>query len=126
MGGDKYVSAMVAIDGANMYNGPLEMGAGRWGPGDVPLNERGVVAEEAEAMMKYVPVLCSAGDIVLFDGWTPHRSAANYSSDPRRAVFFTYSLARHGDMHSKYYAAKHEGTKGFNPAGTISFQGDFQ
>lgn len=126
MGGNKHVSAMVAIDDATMYNGPLEVAAGRWGPDLVPLNERGVVTEEAEAKMKYAPVLCEAGDVVLFDGWTPHRSSANHSAEPRRAVFFTYSMARHGDMHAKYYEAKHSGAKGFKSSETISFQGDFQ
>jgi len=126
MGGDKHVSAMVAIDAATMYNGPLEVAAGRWGPGVVPLNDRGVITPEADASISYTPVICEAGDVVLFDGWTPHRSSANQSADPRRAVFLTYSLARHGDMHAEYYAAKHRGAKGFNSSQTISFQGDFE
>jgi hypothetical protein len=126
LGGDRHVSAMVAIDDANMFNGPLEVAAGRWGPGIVALNDKGVITNEANAIMQYQPILCEAGDIVLFDGWTPHKSSANLSSEPRRAIFFTYSLARHGDMHDKYYSAKHKGAHGFNATQTISFQGDFQ
>lgn len=126
MGGDKHVSAMVAIDAATMYNGPLEVAAGRWGPGKVSLNERGVITPEADAALSYTTLTCEAGDVVLFDGWTPHRSSANRSADPRRAVFLTYSLARHGDMHAEYYAAKHRGAQGFSTSKAISFQGDFE
>mmetsp|Transcript_22787 Transcript_22787/g.53184 ORF Transcript_22787/g.53184 Transcript_22787/m.53184 type:complete len:492 (+) Transcript_22787:109-1584(+) len=126
LGGDRHISAMVAIDAATEENGALEVASGVWGPEDVPLNERGVITPEAEAKMNFVPVTCEPGDVVLFDGWTPHRSARNSSKKARRALFLTYSMARSGDMRQAYYAAKHQGTKGFDAAKTISFQGDFQ
>jgi len=125
MGGDRHVSAMVAIDASTAENGALEVAAGRWGAGDVPLDDRGVVTPEAEAQMRFTPLLCEAGDVVLFDGWLPHRSARNGSDRPRRAVFFTYGMERHGDKHAEYYAAKHEGARGFDAGEAISFQGDF-
>merc|ERR1712217_72499 len=120
------VSAMVAIDDATLENGPLEIAPGKWGPEDVPLDENGVVTKEFDATLNYITVLCEAGDVVFFDGWTPHRSSANNSSQARRAVFFTYNLASEGDVHAAYYDEKHRGAKGFSTSSKISFQNDFQ
>ena len=41
---------------------------------------------------------------MLFNGWTPHRSSANQSPFPRRAVFLTYNPKEEGDRHAQYYA----------------------
>jgi hypothetical protein len=45
---------------------------------------------------------------VAFNGWVPHRSAANSSSFPRRAVFLTYNPASEGDYHERYYQRMEE------------------
>mmetsp|Transcript_35653 Transcript_35653/g.65352 ORF Transcript_35653/g.65352 Transcript_35653/m.65352 type:complete len:487 (-) Transcript_35653:265-1725(-) len=126
IGGDRHISAMVAIDKASLENGALEVASGEWGPDDVPLTDKGVVTPEAEAKMNFQPIICEPGDVVLFDGWTPHRSARNSSSKARRALFLTYSMARSGDMRQEYYAAKRAGARGFDASKTISFQEDFQ
>ena len=41
---------------------------------------------------------CAAGCVYLFNGWVPHRSAANLSNVGRRAVFFTYNPAEEGEV----------------------------
>jgi ectoine hydroxylase-related dioxygenase (phytanoyl-CoA dioxygenase family) len=66
------------------------------------------------------------GDVFIFSGYLPHRSATNKSNFARRALFLTYNRKSEGDFHTDYYAAKHSGREGFDPTKAISFQGDFQ
>jgi hypothetical protein len=42
------------------------------------------------------------GDMLLFHSLTPHRSGPNGSPGPRRALFFTYATAAHGDVYRRY------------------------
>jgi 2-aminoethylphosphonate dioxygenase len=44
----------------------------------------------------------AAGDLLLFHSLTPHRSGPNGSTGPRRALFFTYTTAAHGDVYRRY------------------------
>lgn len=59
----------------------------------------GNVAEE----LLFDDLVCKGGRIVLFNGWAPHRSAANKSPFPRRAIFLTYNPLSEGDFHERYY-----------------------
>jgi len=121
-----HVSCMVAVDAATKQNGCLQFSAGRYGKGDIPLTETGIVQPEFDAKLNYSFVECKAGDVVFFDGYVPHRSEANKSSANRRAMFLTYNKASEGDFHTQYYEAKHANKQGFDKGKTISFQGDFQ
>ena len=47
-----------------------------------------------------------AGDALWFHSRTPHRSAANSSSEDRRAIFPTYNALREGDLRDAYYRQK--------------------
>ena len=93
-----HISAMIAVDAATKQNGCLELAGGRWGPGDVPLTESGVLTPAAEADMHFEPVECAAGEVLFFGGYTPHRSAANSSQSNRRALFLTYNPKSQGKL----------------------------
>jgi predicted HD phosphohydrolase len=124
---DDHISVMVAVDDATEQNGCLQVCPGQWGKAsNVPLTDAGIVTPEAEAKMSFIPVPCTAGDILFFNGYIPHRSNANLSDKNRRAVFLTYNPLCQGDHHAAYYAAKHANVQGFDGAHAISFQGDFQ
>jgi hypothetical protein len=45
----------------------------------------------------------AAGDLLLFHSLTPHRSGPNSSAGSRRALFFTYTTAVHGDIYRRYH-----------------------
>lgn len=116
-----HITAMVAVDAADAANGALEIAPGLWGP-----REDGVLSDAENDVLRYDMQTCSPGDLVVFSGWTPHRSAANTAAErPRRAIFFTYNLARNGDHRQAYYAAKDEGAHDFDSSRAISFQPDF-
>ncbi len=117
-----HVTAMVAIDAADEENGALELAPGEWG--ERPF---GLLTPAEESTAKFERASCSPGDVVLFGGWTPHRSANNLSRTRwRRALFLTYNLARDGDHREAYYEAKVKGIDGFDSTTTISFQRDFR
>ena len=120
-----HISVLIAVDACTILNGCLQVAAGQWSAGMVPLTADGTVTPEAEAGMVFQHVECEPGDAVFFSGYLPHRSESNRSEASRRAVFVTYNPLREGDLHDEYYAAKHRGMHGFSSAKAISFQNDF-
>ncbi len=100
-----HVSVLVSIDAATEANGCLEMAAG-W-------HDRGLVGAEwtplgeAEiAGMDFVIYPTVPGDVMFFDSFAPHRSAANLTDRPRRALYVTYNRASEGDHRARYVADK--------------------
>eukprot|EP01040_Poterioochromonas_malhamensis_P012663 gene12662-13870_t len=124
--GEEHISVMVAIDDATIENGALEFAPGQWRKDQVHLTKDGIVVPEEEAAMNFHTIECKAGDIVFFSGYIPHRSKANYSNNPRRAMFLTFNKLSEGDFHDRYYQAKHAKQYGFDSNHAISFQNDFQ
>ena len=124
--GPRYnVTAMVTVDPATRTNGCVEFATNfaevaaampdaveervggrallawqRGGPfhGDI----RGDIAAELD----WLPVETAPGDLVIFDSFAPHRSAANASAGSRRAMFLTCNARREGDWYERYYADK--------------------
>jgi hypothetical protein len=41
---------------------------------------------------------CAGGTVAAFNGWAPHRSAANTSPFPPRAIFVTYNPKSEDEM----------------------------
>ena len=102
---DRHVSAMVAIDDADDGNGGLEV-VSRCFDGILPVDDRGCIAPDVAAELEWEPVRLRAGQTLWFHSKTPHRSAANHSTRPRRALYPTYNAAREGDLRAAYYEAK--------------------
>ena len=100
-----HVSVLVAIDPATKANGCLEIAPARHKQG-LHENAKGVLTETALASMDFVDVLLEPGDLVLFDSFAPHRSAANTSQAQRRAAYITFNRKSEGDFHDVYYAKK--------------------
>jgi ectoine hydroxylase-related dioxygenase (phytanoyl-CoA dioxygenase family) len=102
---DVHVSAMVAIDDADETNGCLEV-VSRCFDAVLPVDERGCIAADVVASLEWSAVPVRAGQTLWFHSRTPHRSAANHSSRPRRALYPTYNAASEGDRRAEYYATK--------------------
>jgi hypothetical protein len=49
-----------------------------------------------------------AGQTLWFHSRTPHRSGANLTDTPRRALYPTYNAAAEGDLREDYYREKLE------------------
>ncbi|KAL7575574.1 hypothetical protein ACA910_020148 [Epithemia clementina (nom. ined.)] len=118
-GPQTFVTVMVSIDPMTAKNGCLRLCRGSWGPDHhccvlIPPTENGnpdadgrvgaIPLDVANQELQFEDVECPRGGfITAFGGWTPHRSAANASPFPRRAVFLTYNPASEGDFHDAYY-----------------------
>lgn len=100
-----HITALVSIDAATRHNGCLELVAsrhreGQLGPSWVPL------PDEVVSRMAFVPCETEPGDVVLFDSFTPHRSAPNRSDRPRRVLYVTYNRLGEGNQRARYFADK--------------------
>jgi ectoine hydroxylase-related dioxygenase (phytanoyl-CoA dioxygenase family) len=103
------LSVSVQIDAANAENGGLELFSGYHHKLMTPPGERRNWTTEEEAAWLdpargYLPQT-ESGDILIFDGLTPHRSGRNLTvGEPRRSLYLSYLLGGSADLRTKYYA----------------------
>lgn len=111
---DSFMTVMVAIDDMTKENGCLRVCKGKWHKdnavacvppeGDPEVGGRaGGIVPEVVPTLEWSDIECRAGDVFFFNGYIPHRSGANSTNHPRRAVFFTYNPLRHGEFRTQYY-----------------------
>ena len=100
-----FVTAMVAIDDANLENGCLEM-ADAPRLGGLIGEEWTPLTPEQMAAFSLIPVPTAPGDVLFFDSYAPHGSAPNLTDKGRRILYLTYNLASDGDHRARYFADK--------------------
>ena len=83
------LTAVIPLDPMTVQNGCLELL-----PGSHTDRNRTGLWKTAEV---------NVGDVLLFDGWTLHRSGPNRSPANRSAYFITCNAATDGNRHSDYY-----------------------
>lgn len=103
-----HITLMISVDPSTVENGCLEMVPGRHREGLLPATEGGTLTPAFEASVTWEPLPTSTGDVVLFDSYIPHRSQANRSLLPRRALYVTYNRASEGSFRDAYFAQKRE------------------
>ena len=64
----------------------------------------GAIPPSISETLQWDPITCKGGSVYVFNGWIPHRSAANNTSFSRRSVFLTYNPAEDGELREVYYA----------------------
>jgi ectoine hydroxylase-related dioxygenase (phytanoyl-CoA dioxygenase family) len=102
-----FVTVIVAIDPANAGNGATEVFPGYHqlgclSPGDGMYHE---LTPEQVDLSKGVILDLAPGDIAIFSGFTPHRSAPNSSGEWRRLAYLSYNAFSDGrDQRDKHYA----------------------
>jgi ectoine hydroxylase-related dioxygenase (phytanoyl-CoA dioxygenase family) len=108
---ESFVTVIVAIDPTEAENGATEVFPGYHRQGylspkdgeyhQLPLD---AVDESTGVMLELQP-----GDIAVFSGFTPHRSAPNGSDRWRRQLYLSYNAARDGgDQRDAHYRQFHE------------------
>lgn len=95
------LSVFLAIDAATPLNGCLEVAPGHHRRGLLSAYMTPIEKEAAQGL-GFVPLVMAPGDVVLFDGFTPHRSAPNHSGHNRRAVLFTYNKRGEGSFREQF------------------------
>ena len=97
-----HITALVTIDSCTHDNGCLEMAPDHHTQGLIGKKWQPLV----EDALDYVSLPTAPGDTIFFDSFTPHRSAANLTSDPRRVLYITYNRLAEGDHRRQYYIDK--------------------
>jgi hypothetical protein len=122
-----HVSAMIAVDDADEHNGGLEV-VSRCFDAVLPTDERGCIAADVASTLDWRPIDLRAGRTLWFHSRTPHRSLANCSTRPRRALYPTYNAAREGDRRVEYYEHKRAVFERSEPGdrALVSLIGDFE
>ncbi|KNC83396.1 hypothetical protein SARC_04362, partial [Sphaeroforma arctica JP610] len=114
----EFVTVMVAIDDMTVRNGCLRVVKKKWNAtnmlectqasaGDDPDRggRAGAIPLTVADSLVFEDVLCSSGEMYLFNGYVPHRSGMNTSTLSRRAVFLTYNCETEGILRDEYYAS---------------------
>jgi ectoine hydroxylase-related dioxygenase (phytanoyl-CoA dioxygenase family) len=101
-----HITMMVSIDASNAENGCLQMSPGNHKEGMLPTAPDGTVDPEFAETLNWEYLATEPGDIVFFDSYIPHKSDANTSNRPRRALYITYNRASEGSYREQYYEEK--------------------
>jgi ectoine hydroxylase-related dioxygenase (phytanoyl-CoA dioxygenase family) len=105
-----FVTAIVAIDGADAGNGATEVFPGyhthgRLTPPDGLYHQ---LPDTAVDLSKGIVLQLSPGDVAIFSGYTPHRSGPNRSAQSRRLLYLSYNALSDGGEHrTRHYAEFH-------------------
>jgi ectoine hydroxylase-related dioxygenase (phytanoyl-CoA dioxygenase family) len=108
---ETFITVLVAIDPTDAQNGATEVFPGyhKQGylsprDGDYHQLPEGVVDESRGVMLELAP-----GDVALFGGFTPHRSAPNRSDRLRRQLYLSYNADRDGgEQREAHYREFHQ------------------
>ncbi|HVW02604.1 MAG TPA: phytanoyl-CoA dioxygenase family protein [Planctomycetaceae bacterium] len=105
-----FLTVLVAIDACDPENGSTELFPGYHHNGTLS-PEDGQYHElplELVDLSKGHALTLAPGDIAIFGGFTPHRSAPNRSDRWRRQLYLSYNaLSDGGEQHDKHYAEFH-------------------
>jgi len=100
-----FISILVTIDPSTEANGCIELAAGH--------HQRGWLGERMKPLtpeqlvgVQFTKYPTAPGDVVIFDCFTPHQSAPNFTTSARRNLYLTYNRAREGDLRTRYFADK--------------------
>ena len=99
----RHLSVLIPLDPMTAHNGPLQVAQGGWHRhGHLSAMYDGL-NKTFEKSLSWLDVLLAPGELLFFDGFTPHRSSDNASPSKRRVVYLTYNAAREGSHHTAYY-----------------------
>ena len=105
-GQSEHVTIMLSLDPSTLENGCLEVGQGSGRQRRLPQAADLTLDAQTEASLSWLPQPTDIGDVMIFDGFLPHRSGANQTNLPRRAIYATYAKAREGDHRETYFRRK--------------------
>mgnify|MGYP005634734169 FL=1 len=100
-----FMNVLICTDDSTIENGCLEVSPGfhkmgLLGPVDQPIPQTWL------EKMNFIPVTTSLGDVIFFDGFTPHQSKDNKSKKPRTNVYLTYNKLSEGIHRESYFTRK--------------------
>jgi ectoine hydroxylase-related dioxygenase (phytanoyl-CoA dioxygenase family) len=107
---ESFTTVVVAIDAADVTSGAIEVFAGYHRDGCLSPRDGMYHELPAEAVdpSRGVVLELAPGDVAIFSGFTPHRSAPNRSQRWRRQLYLSYNADRDGgDQRDAHYRQFH-------------------
>jgi ectoine hydroxylase-related dioxygenase (phytanoyl-CoA dioxygenase family) len=102
-----FVTVIVAIDAADASNGATEVFPGYHRQGCMTTRDGSYhqLPDDAVDQSAGVVLDLAPGDVAIFSGYTPHRSAPNHSSQARRLLYLSYNaFSDGGEQREQHYA----------------------
>ena len=106
-----FLTVLVPIDAATEENGCTEVFPGyhRNGPLTSSDGEYHRLSDDCVDESRVVRLVLAAGDVAIFDGFTPHRSAPNLSDSWRRQLYLSYNaMSDGGEQRDPHYVEFHQ------------------
>ena len=101
----EFITVAVTIDRSNSKNGCLEMSPKSHVLGELAKFEKAIPDKKVKKL-KWIKLISSPGDIVIFNDRTAHRSESNLSKKSRRMLFLTYNNVKYGNKIKEYFRDK--------------------
>ena len=101
----KYISLAIAIDKSTKKNGCIEVVSGKHKKGLLGKKFK-PLPKKLVSIFKWQKINQNLGDVIFFDGYTPHRSKKNLSNRKRRIVYITYCNYFNGNLRKEYFDKK--------------------
>lgn len=114
-----FLTVLLPIDPSTEENGCTEVFGGYHlsGPLTPTDGQYHGLSEDLVDRSRRVPLLLEPGDVAIFDGFTPHCSAANLSDQWRRQLYLSYNARSDGgDQREAHYAEFHQFLKARYPS----------
>lgn len=108
---ESFVTVIIPLDATDAQNGATEVFPGYHQQGYLSPKdgEYHQLAEDKIDLSTGVMLEMQPGDIAIFSGYTPHRSAPNNSGKARRQLYLSYNAARDGGQQREaHYRQFHE------------------
>jgi ectoine hydroxylase-related dioxygenase (phytanoyl-CoA dioxygenase family) len=100
-----FISVVISIDHSSKKNGRLEIS--NYNSKQKLLSQSWKkMTKSMEKKIKWHPVDTKPGDLIIFNDYTPHKSADNLSNSRRRMLFLTYNKKSEGNHRRKHFKDK--------------------
>ena len=102
---DHIVVLVIPLDVSNPESGAIEFFPGRHRERIAPPEDNALDTDPSQVDLSTgVCLELDPGDVALFHPLTPHQSGPNISDHSRRALYYTFARAEHGNLFDRYYA----------------------
>jgi len=107
------LNVLISTDESTVENGCLELTPG-FCPKELlgPLDS--TIPEKWLSQMEFKTFPSKKGDVIFFDGYTPHQSKDNKSSSSCSNVYLTYNKISDGDQRKNYFTRKRKELPPYN------------
>jgi ectoine hydroxylase-related dioxygenase (phytanoyl-CoA dioxygenase family) len=94
------VTVLIAVEKATRDNGCFQFAVG----GHLRGRMGNICRKNVDPDLEYLSFEMSPGDVILYDGYLPHRTGKNTTTTSRKAILLSFNGAAGGDQRHRYIA----------------------